>query len=194
MEEFLGRPYRPGPTLDGGVGSTGRTYKPLWPKLVRECLKRGIDPVHYVGSECVRGARPPYGNQLLSPQRMAAYKARESHDADPPLYVFIRTRSEVEWVKRQHAILQGVYGRSEADAWKLLLPYEQYGCSTLTRYCFAAAVGPELFEKVADQWEREALRQYMRNPDAYDEVWGRYLPNRLKELARTRIDYGWRSS
>lgn len=194
MQEYLGKPYRPGPTADGGVTPAGTKCEPVWPKIVEACLKHEIDPVHYVFAECGRSAKPPYVNQLLSTRRMDAYKARERQRETPLLYVRIRTRSEVEWMRIEHGLLVHMYGNTEEGAWRALLTSRLAGASDLTRYCFAAACGPELFEEVASKYEQRALQQYMLNPRAYDEVWGTFLPDRLKKLARKRLDYGWRTS
>jgi len=73
------------------------------------------------------------------------------------------------------------YGKG-TQSWSYALIDDSHGCSPLFRYCLARS--EQL--SIAENFEMPAIMQYMAAPNVYDETWGEWIPEDLKERCSCR--------
>jgi hypothetical protein len=170
--------YKPGPRLDGGCDSVGRSFKPIWPRLAKFVLDYKLDPVAFVRSqfESCKG-RPPVSPQMLTSsmalQRYRHYTANNVNIVELQLARDIQIRSARDAIE----LNKRLYGPTSLDVYRDVILDVNVAITALFRYMLAIECNiPEL----AQRWYEQALKQYMYEQDAYDLVWGPLIPQDLK--------------
>lgn len=162
---------------DGGTTSTGKKYAPVWPKIARYCLDRNLNPptlIRAIFRAANRGFMP-------QPSHATGDKALQKYNA------YIGTGSQLEMKNTLlykfesqklcafSAIQRLVHysDKTEEVAWRLTLTNMHEPLTPLFRYCAALQ---RKFADVADMFELDALYQYKRDADLYNEIWGDMIP------------------
>jgi len=176
--------YSPGPKWDGGVTRDGVNATPVWPKIAKFMLKHNLDPQQCIQYRFMTGSRgvyrPVLPNQIALPKYLEDYLGmtedvrsglRHAFDFEK---AFCRKRLTV-----MHHLRSDTRGMD--DILDEVLLNDGYPLSPLFRYSLAR----ETRRKAASRrYRREALVQYLRFPDDYDEIWGDSIPDTFRESAR----------
>jgi hypothetical protein len=167
------------PRWDGGVGPDGRHYKPIWYKIARLAVDRGISPEDLIAAAFHDwdGREPPWPTNLLSERVIARAEAYPNITAEDTAHALRVQRQAWE-------IAASAYRRARecdfATAARATLRDRGLDFSSVFRYCMAVA-GDD--PEVAAEFERGAVLQYLSNRRAYDRGWGDVIPPRLRALA-----------
>jgi hypothetical protein len=177
--------YRPGAKWDGGSGSDGRTYLPIWPKITQRLLDEEINPIRAVFAlfaACDTQRDSPAPNWLLSPKWLERLRAPLSEDDVD------RIRSAVQSEKDQlttylHSTLCEFddMEMSKTDKLLMALTNAKAGWSPLLRYALAVR---EKLPLVAKQFKDAATLQYLMAIDVYNELYGDMIPKELRDVGR----------
>lgn len=185
MSNELPSNYRPPNELDAETGP-GRDY---WSDTAKQLQTLGYDPVNYVRVLFDRAIK--VGEPVVKPTELLSNRARrvfaagwENELRDMEI-LFSHERGRV---KRYMSLSEAKSGPDEelfADA--LTEPDEM---SPLFRWCCAYLLGDrKRFRRIMDYYFEDAVRQYLRKPRAYDEVWHAFVPESFRQAAENRITY-----
>ena len=122
---------------------------------------------------------PPQPNQLMQFKYVARFRTLDRLVRDDIITSFSMEKQRFK-VHLHRSTIE--YGPGK-QAWMSALVSDEHGCSPLFRYCIAVS---EDLKYVIGLYETSAMMQYMSAPDVYDEVWGEWIPDELKELATWR--------
>lgn len=171
----------PLPRYDGGMDSAGRMHRSIWERIARFIIEKRVSPIRYIEAQfrSVVGT-PPEPGSLCSE---FAYRRYEGHNQAEVsvlsrLFKFQKEKLALESVK--FCALRTM-GWTDRDVCSAVLQNTQVEMSALFRYCEAVRVG---LDDVAEEFQTAASIQYLASPEAYDEVWGDYIPVHLKGVAR----------
>ncbi len=169
------------PQWDGGQDSMGRTFKPIWPKIAKFFRAHDLDP-----AECVTAAfaaakhgTPP------NPTALCDTKLIGIKDA---MYELLRERLYAQRVscEQQLAVLvsraKAYLHFDEPEAVKHVLTAESSQFDALFRYCAGVRMG---LQPTVERYHEAALARYFWVPRLFDEVWGDWIPESLRQEAQT---------
>lgn len=171
------------PRWDGGADSSGRKFKPVWPRIAQHLQSIDGDPERYIAAQFMDLGldTPPFPNMLAS--AAATKKYRE----------FARTFEQrlKQELLAQHGYLlmeierlTRIRGLSETDATLTALADPLVSLSGLYRYCIAERIGERT---LAERFHDGALPQYFCVATTYDRAWGDFIPGGLRdEVAKLR--------
>ncbi len=160
----------PIPRLDGGAGSTGIRYKPVWPKLVQFALVNEVDLVDYMRTLFrLRGNRPPEPNDLAGPAALAAYRQARGNRRTDSRSALAHQRRVFNEAVRTRRVCKVQLGWSDADVYLSVLGDLSLELSALFRYALAARLK---LAPVAEMTFAAAVAQYLADPTEYGSVWG----------------------
>ncbi len=177
----------PIPRYDGGADASGRNFKSVWVKLARFVVANGLNPDLYIRAQ-FRGriASPPEPTQLMSSGALSVYHQTTANRIALCSARFLaqKTRYFLE-VQALGAGRQVV--RCSDDQINLsVLGNLSLPLSALFRYCLGVRGEREI---IIHRFRNEATIQYIGDQEAYDQVWGTWIPdelrlasNQLKEL------------
>lgn len=162
---------------------TTQLQPPVWPKIVRFALSHGLDPVQYVSDMMfilsVRKICP------MPPQLHGRWAEDVYFQAFPK---DLRQQSVEDAFQAQRVALSckitdftGLPGWTFEKIRRHVITDPDVQLSALFRYCCAVEAG---LTDVAARYRAAALRQYSLNSDAYDAVWGAWLPDEVKASGR----------
>ena len=177
--------YRPGPKWDGGVTSSGARTKPIWPKIAKFMLQHNLDPqrcIQYRFMQQSQGLlRPVLPNQIALRKYLEDYR-----NMTEELRRGLRTTFDTEkaFCRGRLIVLQSSGDMSLAEALDTVLLNEEYPLSPLFRYTLARETRRKT---VSRRYRRQALAQYLRFPDDYDEIWGDVIPELFRVSARAVV-------
>lgn len=165
----------PVPHWDGGTGTYGTRYKPVWPKLAERFTALQLDPTAYITWRFNSSQSIPYPQQLLTPKALACYAQVSSPEA---LLRKAETEFAVDLGSFQAALAPRSNFYSPLEAVELTLRDEDVCRATaLFRVCFGMLY--ELPTIWRHYWQA-GLLQYRRNRAAYDLIWGDRLPAAMR--------------
>lgn len=179
--------YRPGPWWDGGRTRGGVQRRNYWLVLADLFRREGVDYRAYIDfvfrqwepqGLSDRASYLPQPNVLGSRKHLEAFRKF----AESPEYRDRRRRAlEAQKMECHQAILKyeqyGTY-RGQQAVLSAVLSDSSLSLSALFRYCVAVMAGLKRLERF---YEAEASAQYARAPREYDEVWGDWIPRKLRE-------------
>ena len=164
--------YNSNVTFDGGYHATsGRTYKPLWPKLAAQAREVGFDPVILVrvlfAAWTADNAPTPHklldGDNVGRCRRLAATRRAA-----------VATALRTEEAVFRSALWAAAQSVTDAPAAvRYVLNDMGQPMSPLFRLCAARLRG---CDDVAARWHAAAVAQYDAEPGYYRESWGHILP------------------
>lgn len=172
--------YDSSPKWDGGACRTaGVTYnKPVWPKVVAEAEKAGVDGPALVAAlfSVWAGERPPVPYDLYSPANLARAARRKAE---------AKARAAAQLQTEEAIYLSDTWGARQVipdprEAERHVLDDTGRGLTPLFRYAAATLKG---FTDVSARWAAAARAQILQSPAAYLETWAAVLPDDLKQLA-----------
>jgi hypothetical protein len=164
------------PRWDGGKGPDGNTYQPIWYKIARVVLDRGISPEDLISAAFYGWDRkdPPWPSNLLSESTVARAinnPGVTAEDTAQALRVQRQAWKTAIFLYRQDR------GCDFATAAHATLRNRRLDLSSVFRYCMAVDGGDRA---VAAEFEDGALVQYVYNRRAYDRGWGDTIPDQLR--------------
>lgn len=176
----------PGPTWDGGVSSTGRTNKAIWPKIALFMLEHGLDPavciaLRFQAAQRAGKGSPPMPNQIALASHLPLYTSSAASTVDTAAFE-IALRTERELCCSRLMYLQKYVGLSSEAARKFVIYDTSLQLSPLFRYCLAVAVG---IADAADEFKEAAAGQFLLAPDGYAKAWKSVLPPKFATEARS---------
>ncbi len=169
------------PASKGGAGYAAEATADVWVRLARFCAGRSIDPVAYIDwtfDNALLGRSAPAPRQLLNHQHARAFLDGLKEDGRE---IEVAFRVQQQTARTNMLLAQRLGRQAPPDALAAVLLDESLPLSALYRYCLATSIGGERFRRIARLYEVEAARQYRRNRADYDAVWGRWIPERLRE-------------
>lgn len=149
-----------------------------WPRAADFVITHGCDPDTYIHAQFNRG-RFVTPKQLWTPKALEAYRkfVQESEGI-----IADRLAAETRvFEARLFEYQPFLQGRTKEEQWRFLLNDTTLALTPLFRYCVAASCS---FHPIMDQYEEQALYQYLGNRQAYDMHWSAVIPPRLRERAR----------
>lgn len=171
----------PVPRYDGGEDLQGRVFAPVWPGVARFVLRHGFDPKRFVRAQfAIRDSKVIEPTALTGPRAADAYRSFAINvRADiKRLFDFQRQQVLVEFNKLKPCRTR--YGWTDADIHRAVLSNGLVRLSALFRLCLAESLG---LTDLVDRYAEAALVQYMADRPEYDEIWGRWVPEFLTDLA-----------
>lgn len=176
-EKRAGSPsnYNSKPMWDGGVcPRTKRSYKSIWPKIVRIATQNNIDPINLVTmlfSSILDGSTPTPHELIYESNIKKCSEEKKSIERSAPADLNSHEaifRSAI-WAANQSIPDPEAAKRYVLnDIGRTLTP--------LFRYCVAKICG---MEDIAEGWKISALNQYNKYPDVYIRYWKNILPSEL---------------
>lgn len=162
---------------DGGTDPRGVRHPNIWLRIAEFVLAHKIEPEILV--EAVfhfwSSGDPPKPNQLLGD---SALQAVENYGKDQPVDVRLSLQNEkMNAVRRAMEIRAVRPGANSEEVWRSVLQSEVDDFSPLFRYCLARQTG---CDDVAARFRDEALLQYQKYRQIYDEILGANIPEDLK--------------
>lgn len=188
------RAYRPSKRHDGGANwdvqageyPEGTIYESVWQKIAVSLFRDKIDPVFYVQRIFAvissRYENPPTPEQLLSERYRRIY-AESLEDSEHELALALMIQSNL--AKNQILLAQIDGGVSMEEAVEEVLVNDRLALSSLFRYCLAASMRSKRFRRYMENYRVGAAVQYLRQAEDYDEGWGEFVPNELRDKAES---------
>ena len=190
-QRISGRPshFHSGPQWDGGRGKSGRTYKPVWPRIARFLLEHRFDPEVFVRRQFQlhSGEYVIKPNQLYGEVALDRYYEMARVSRDEIVAALRGQQNALVRAVRQFqdmAMLEGEEFPPSTIRASVLLE-ESAPLSALYRYCMARSEG---LKEIARVYRAAAVMQYMRDAALYDEIWGAKIPEGFKTYAREKYD------
>lgn len=173
---------------DGGRDAHGRVHQPVWPRLAAFIRKNNLPPAEYIAFLfSLRKVHPLLPDQMMSAASLQQYQERQvspsnsAENLDAALKMqILKARAELVHRMRNDGVRKKL-GWSQKDILTSVLTDDSLPLSALFRYCLAVS---ERLPDVAARLRGAAEGQYMRNPDAYDRAWRRWLPSMFGAIAR----------
>jgi hypothetical protein len=165
---------------DGPVVKKGRPD--IWSELGEWFEQRQIDPIHYIQIqfESMDLGRIPEPAQLMSVRCLDRWDKAKEHVRSSLMSLLLSEKA----IARREITLALNNGRTEADAYVMVLRNLMLSLSPLFRYCLAASCRTPRIDEVAADMFPDAVCSYMRWPAEYQETWGDFLPAGFPERAR----------
>lgn len=166
---------------DGGQNTTsGKSYKPVWPKIAEFCLAYDLEPETLLHALFYRRVDyPPMPNQAHGADALDKYRNYTA----PGTNLEIKTELIHAFESQKQRALSDVFTKKtyykldESTAWRVTIASDDKSLTPLFRFCVAKNQG---WEDVAEQYVAQATKQYKRFADLYDEVWGDWIPMDFK--------------
>lgn len=162
---------------DGGIDARGVRHSNVWLRVAQFALQNKIEPemlveaVFHFWSSC----DPPKPNQLMGD---SALQAVENYGKDQPTDVRILLQNEkMKAVRRAMEIRAVSPSADSVEVWRSVLQSEVDDFSPLFRYCLAKQTG---CDDLAEKFRDEALLQYQKHRQVYDDLLGANIPEDLK--------------
>ncbi len=186
--------YRPSRKHDGGADwdeksgeyPEGTIYESVWQKTAVKLFQEKIDPVFYIQRIFAiisgRYENPPTPAQLLSERYRRIY-AESFEDGYKELALALSIQSNL--AKNQILLAQIDGGVSMEDAVEEVLVNDRLALSSLFRYCLAASMRTKRFRRHMENYRVGAAVQYLRQAEDYDEGWGEFIPEELRDKAES---------
>lgn len=171
----------PLPQWDGGQDRWGRNHRPIWPRLADYFLQHSIDPHIYLYVQFAEtiGKNSPSPNTLMSADSLLRYQAY-MHRAEETLRED-KARSALH-VDRRLRQLEDQRGTDAQKILTVIMDETAVSACALFRYCFASRFD---IAKAMARYFSPALRQYIFQPELYDNAWGvDFIPSQLRDEAR----------
>lgn len=178
---------KPIPRYDGGEDGNGRTYANVWRQVAQFVLLHGLDPRRFVRAQfAIRDSKPVEPTHLTGPRALDVYdaEAERSRGDIARLFDFQRQQVLLEFNKLKPC--RSRYGWADADVYRAVLGNALVSLSALFRFCLAESLG---LTDLVDRFAEDAIVQYMADRAEYDEVWGRWVPEFLTDLADRLRNY-----
>lgn len=178
--------YEPGPRWDGGLDRYGTNRKPVWPKLARFFVERGIEPLAYMKAQFwqATSGRKPLPNAMTSPAALAIYERyKKQIEGDlGRLLVW-----EIGSIRSEMLPVQDALNWPYISALSWALNNDRtVKASPLVRYCLAVEYG---LGDIAESYHDCALFQYAFQKQAYDAAWPEgTIPVVLQDEAHTLVE------
>lgn len=177
---------RPIPKYDGGEDVHGRQHQNIWRKIAVFVIKHNLNPTRYVQAQFnIRVSKPIEPTQLLTEYSLSLYEAQESISEKEIARLFEMQKEQV-LVECDKLRPCRARGWSDKDITRAVLGNQLIPLSALFRYCIAKKEG---YDDLAEEYKVEALTQYLAYPDAYDRIWGEWIPSDFRSEARQLTDY-----
>ena len=174
--------YNPGPKWDGGTTKEGTETQPIWPRMAKFMLKHNLDPQQCIQFRFMQGSRgvyrPVLPNQIAVPKYLEDYQGMTEEIRANLGHAFEFERA---FCRKRLTVMQHLGTESLGDILDEVLLNDGYPLSPLFRYSLARDTRRKA---VSRRYRREALTQYLRFPDDYDEIWGDSIPDTFRESAR----------
>jgi hypothetical protein len=171
---------------DGGTNSTGKHYESTWNRIATFCLTNDFQPERLVSAMFFNAKYPPQPNQAHGPFAVTKYRVYK----EPTTRQAIRTSIHNDFEAQKSFIAANLHslckygGKSEDIAIREIALTSTNTLSQLCRYCVLKSRNRPIAEKYADV----AFREYRRFPDLYDEIWGDWIPQELRNrLGTTKV-------
>ncbi len=164
---------------DGGADKVGTFRTSVWEKIAEFCKANHIPPTELVQSlfyRVMHAPQPNMGHGQYALSKWLAYK-------EPGTRQEIRTdilntfESNKAYTSANICRLQLYGGLSESDALQKVALDATNVLTPLFRYCILKG----LDRPIAANYLDAALYTYSRHPDLYNEVWGAWIPQELKD-------------
>ena len=173
--------YRPTAFWDGGETRDGTRRKSVWHSLANFLQTAAVDVEAYVRWRFAHGSlsyilKP---NALLDPAAVEEFRAsRESTQAELRTALDFQKRLLVMEIYKLHEMEPDM---SEEDLAQSVLLDGSIELSALFRYSVARGAG---YKSLASCYREAAINQYLQSQEAYDAVWGPFIPEKLKLRAK----------
>ncbi len=168
---------------DGGSDRSGRTFKPVWPKLAEFMLANDIDPFAYVRNAfaAYRGKpSPPTPPQLQTPALLDDYRRYKNHIVEELTFAWDRQCLEIDGRRRILLATSKNITEDAATITALMDTQAAVATTPLFRYCASFAMN---LAHVAEVYHDEALVIYVYQKLDYDAAWGEKIPAGLRTEA-----------
>jgi hypothetical protein len=172
-------PYEP-PARHDELDAEGSN---LWLNAAKALFSEGYDPATYVLNvfATLNGTNiaPLLPEEIVSKRAEALYAyAQKNERRDIEIAYRNQSHCAIDFIKRRGK------GNPTNNTVAEVLTDETLGLSSLFRYCFARHMGnPERFGKIIRIYYPRAVLQYMHSRDAYDAVWGAFIPGLFRQNA-----------
>jgi hypothetical protein len=163
-----------------------------WFELAKKVLAERLDPEAFIRRQfhvLPASAKPPWPNQLNTPQAFANYTAGGEISFNEILAAFNSQRQIAE----NNMVVAQAEGSTPEEAWEDVLDDDDMPLSALFRYCLALSVAKktkdERFKDIARRFRTVAALQYLQDPESYNEIWGEdWIPQKFRDRARDIYD------
>ena len=165
---------------DGGIDRLGRHQRPFWPKLARYYLQNGREPDEAMSAVFAAWSqpRPPSPKQVLAAPQLLPPNALNTHDE-----LRIKIKCQQDTARRAIKKMSCTNMPTEEIHHRVIIN-RTLDISPLLRICLIyQARLPQLAEHFFD----DAVRQYIVQADAYDDVLGPDLPEVFRRVARRKL-------
>lgn len=168
---------------DGGRDARGVNHKSIWEAIAKFALQHQVDPVELVRAtfEMCNHNEAPLPNMVKSQKALEALKYVQENNVDE-----VKRRFSCYAVEAKRTFFLWRMGRDIGDkeVWKEVVTSPQVSFSALFRFLLANDVK---LEQAAEYWKNQALQEYIRAPNLYNEALGDNIPASFREeAARTR--------
>jgi len=163
-----------------------------WIRLARAILARQMDPELFIRRQFQVldvGHRPPWPRELGTAKALDNYTRGQDVSRDE---IRIKFKTQLDTATTNMIVAQAE-GAEGSEAWDDVLGDEDLSLSPLFRYCLSRNIaknsGDENFKALARRFREGAALQYLRDPAAYEEVWGRdWIPAGFQRRAQEIYD------
>ncbi len=165
---------------DGGRDDKGSSFTPVWPKIAQFCIQHDLEPEILVRALFYRQANTPRPNQAHGPYALDTYIAytQSRTKLDQKSQIIYEFESQKARVVAETVRLKKYHRLEEQMAWRSVIASRDQPLSPLFRYCVCMN---QKWHDMSVDYLDAARRQYKRDSKLYDEVWGDWIPQQLKE-------------
>ena len=172
------------PRWDGGEDpSSGKEFKPVWPKIIAAAGRENVDPVRLISAVFLYavGPRPPEPLECCT-EKALAYLKQTLKEGGDQIRGSLASNREVEYQVVAFSLpVGGASSQEELNlACRKAVGSVSAALSPIYRVCRAAQLSDK---QLFSQYFQTALRQYVADQPVYDDVWGDFIPQELKDAA-----------
>lgn len=164
---------------DGGETADGKFHKPVWPQLASFAMKHGVSPFDLIRAafQGWSGLQPPPPTRIYSEwgRALAVDWQKVLHDD-----IAFELQSNGNRAMTYYYTFKR-RGHTDVEAWREVVYGYETDLSALYRCCMACNAN---FDDLIERYEDRALTTYVWSQDAYDKVWGSWIPDRLRDKAK----------
>lgn len=167
---------------DGGRDARGVNHSSAWEGIARFAVQYNVDPIELVRAvfETCESSQPPLPSMIKSTKALADLRYVQEFNIEEMKNRYSCYASEAEmkfllWRKTRKV--------DEEQLWKEVVSSPELSFSALFRFVLATNLK---LAQVADYWRQQAMQEYIRAPNLYDEVLGSTIPVDFREES-TRI-------
>jgi hypothetical protein len=167
------------PTWDGGINSKGQANECVWEKIAQFCIDQDMVPEVLVKAMFHDALYMPRPNQSHGDFARGRYAYYNSPLVQGQIKTNIKNafESQQSYAAANTQRLKRSGGLTEEEALRSAVLAKVTPLSPLFKYCVLKNLG----RPVAEDYAEVAYYQYRQFPKQYDEVWGDWIPQELRD-------------